>query len=106
MAQLLQDPTETCGDGAPFLPQRIAATEGTVMSGRIVYAPSGQSRCVRDFCRDCGSGRFAGEVVMVSNRDTGEVYLICEACYRRRRAPSCGLACGPRRRPLGDLGPL
>jgi hypothetical protein len=52
--------------------------------------PSGWSRRVNDFCRDCGSGRFPGEIDMVSDRDTGDVYLLCEGFYRgRQRSHAC-----------------
>jgi hypothetical protein len=60
------------------------------MSARLVYVPSGRSNYVRDDCRDCGTGQFPGEVVMVYDRATGETYLICEACYRRRQPPAPG----------------
>jgi hypothetical protein len=50
----------------------------------LVYAPSGHACHLDDECRDCRGVEFPGEVVMVYDPAVRDLYVICEACYRRR----------------------
>ncbi len=51
---------------------------------RLIYAPSGHAGKLDDECRDCRAVDFPGEVVMVYNPESRELFIICEACYQRR----------------------
>ncbi len=55
------------------------------MSEPIVYFRSGRGRHVHDTCHRCGTQDFRGEIIMGYDRQSGEVHLICEACFGRLR---------------------
>jgi hypothetical protein len=54
------------------------------MAHDLIYAPSGYACHLDDECRDCRGVEFPGEVVMVYDPAARDLYVICEACYRRR----------------------